>query len=256
MLNRIFPFFFGNIAYKIETQELIDRGYLSPIVYHTEDTDWDELKINTTGADFTTDALEKFWNNKRLAKLAEIIEHINYSHELNLIFCSSIRQAERTKELMEEKGMDCAIVTSQTPAKERDEIVQRFRDGKLKHLINVNCFSVGLDIPELDSIVLARPTMSLALYYQQVGRGVRLNPNNPDKKLHVYDVAGVVERMGRVETVRLAKEGGWKDKVVSEVGDMSGRPLFSFKVKRDIFHKKTKSKELTKASSGEQLSLL
>ena len=73
--------------------------------------------------------------------------------------------------------------------------------------------------------------MSLRLWYQAIGRGVRLDPNRPNKKLHVFDIAGVSERLGRVETIRLSKEDGYKDIVVSEVGRMDERALFSFKLK-------------------------
>lgn len=78
---------------------------------------------------------------------------------------------------------------------------------------------------------MARPTMSLALYYQIIGRGVRLDPNNPNKVLQVYDLAGVVERLGRVETIRVMKEdNGWRDEVYTEVGRMDNIELYSIKI--------------------------
>jgi DNA repair protein RadD len=73
-------------------------------------------------------------------------------------------------------------------------------------MFNVGVFTTGFDVPELDCIVMARPTMSLALYYQMIGRGVRLDPMTPDKILQVYDLVGVVETLGRVETIRVHRE--------------------------------------------------
>lgn len=236
MINRIHPFFFKKIAYKIETRELIEQGYLSPIRYITEDVELDKLRVNSTGADYTPESMDSFWNDERLQKLAKVIRHIDKEHKRNLVFCSSIRQARRAKEILDLYDIDSAVVTGETPKQEREELVQAFRDGRLRHLINVGVFTTGFDVPELDCITLARPTMSLALYYQMVGRGVRIDPNNPDKLLTVYDLAGCVERLGRVETIRLGKEeDGWKDLVESEVGKMTDMPLFTFQVKSAKF---------------------
>lgn len=232
MINRIHPFFFKKIAFKIETQELIERGYLSPIKYLTEDVELDKLRVNGTGADYTPESMEAFWNDQRLRKLARVVKHIDENHKRNLIFCSSILQANRTKQLLDSFHVKSAVVTGETPKIERERLVQEFRDGKIRHMINVGVFTTGFDVPELDSIVLARPTMSLALYYQMVGRGVRIDPQNLNKVLHVYDLAGCVERLGRVETVKLAKEeDGFRDIVTSEVGQMTDTPLFTFQVK-------------------------
>lgn len=238
MINRIHPFFFKKIAYKIETQELIDMGYLSPIKYRADEVNWDLLEANSTGADFTTESLEKFWNDKRLKKLALTIKMIDDKCQRNLIFCSSIRQAQRAVDMLSDMGVGSALITGETPPNEREDVVDEFRRGEIKHLVNVGVFTTGFDVPELDCIVLARPTMSLALYYQMVGRGVRIDPNNPNKMLRVYDFAGCVRKLGRIETIRVEKEDdGWKDCVVSEVGRMDEAPLFKFLVKKDMFKK-------------------
>lgn len=232
MINRIYPFFFKKIIYKKETQDLINEGYLSPIKYYADEVDLSSLEVNSTGRDYTEKSLDRFWSDKRLDRLAKIIQHIDKTCKCNLIFCSSIRQSNKTKKLLDQLGIESEIVTGKTPQKERDLIVNRFRSGSLRHLINVGCFVVGLDIPQLDSIVMARPTMSLALYYQCIGRGVRIDPSDKQKVLKVYDLAGVVERLGRVETIKLSKEDdGFRDKVISERGDMTEVPLFTFKIK-------------------------
>ena len=235
MINRIHPFFFKSIKYKVETQDLIDRGYLVPILYRADrEVDMLELEVNTTGADFTTDSLEKFWNDGRIKKMARIIQRIDEKCQRNLVFCSSLRQANTAKRMLEEMGIRAEIVDGKTPAKERTRLVEAFKAGEFKHMINVGVFTTGFDVPALDCIILARPTMSLALYYQMVGRGVRLDPERPDKKLRVYDLAGVVAKLGRVETIRVVKEAPpdqWKDMVVSEAGQMTEVALFKFLVK-------------------------
>ena len=240
MINRIYPFFWKNIVYKVETQDLIDEGWLCAIKYKADDVDWNSLKVNSTGADFTEESLERFSNDERLMKIAKSIKLIDENCNRNLIFCSSLRAAERTRMLLDTMGVRAEVVSSKTPKKTREELVEAFRRGDFKHMINVGVFTTGFDVPELDSIVLARPTMSLALYYQMVGRGVRKDPLNPEKKLRVFDFAGCVRRLGRVESIRLAKEAppdDFKDMVVSEVGRMDETPLFSFVVKKKMFQK-------------------
>lgn len=234
MINRISKTpFFRKIVYKIETAELIEQEYLAPISYFSErKIDLSELQVNSTGADFTKESLEKFWC--RQDRLSRIVSAIIYSNDYNqrtLVFCSSLTQATRAKAMVEAIGIKAAMVSGTTPLKEREQIIADYRKGRVKHLFNVGVFTTGFDVPELDCIVLARPTMSLALYYQMVGRGVRLDPARPMKVLQVYDLVGVVERLGRVETIKVCKErGGFRDEVWTEVGRVDNTELYSFKI--------------------------
>jgi hypothetical protein len=92
--------------------------------------------------------------------------------------------------------------------------------------------NTGFDFPGLDTITLARPTLSLALLYQQCGRGFRTDPQSPGKRCKIIDLTSNILKLGRVETIDiLPEEGGWKDTIVTERGVISGQPLFTFKVK-------------------------
>lgn len=245
MINRIahkrsegWATFWKDIIFKIETADLIEQGFLCPITYYLDklsDEDVGLLKINSTGADFTKESLEKFWNVDRLRRIAKAVEYSDEHHQRSLVFCSSIRQAENAKQLITAMGVGCEVVTGKTPKKEREQLIEKFASGEVKHLLNVGVFTTGFDAPKLDCVILARPTMSLALYYQMIGRGVRLDPDRPSKKLHVYDLAGVVSKLGRVETIRITKEDPAAsfspNCVVSEVGRMDGHELFKYFVK-------------------------
>ena len=79
MVNRIRPFFFKRVAYKIETADLIRDGYLSPIQYFCETVDTSRLRPNSTGADFTEESLETFWNEKRLRRIAQAVQYSDIS---------------------------------------------------------------------------------------------------------------------------------------------------------------------------------
>lgn len=233
MVNRIAPFFFKKIVYKIETQDLIDAGFLSPITYYKENVDISALEVNSTGRDFTEESMERFSKTtNREQRIIDAMQYAHQNHKRTLVFCSSIRQAEKVNELAHLNGMYAPVVTGKTPMKERERIIEEFRSGEAKHLLNVGVFTTGFDVPALDCIIMARTTMSLALYYQMIGRGVRIDPETPDKMLHVYDLSGVVERLGRVETIRVQPEkGGFRDEVWSEKGRMDESPLFEWFVK-------------------------
>ena len=231
MINRISRTpFFKSIAYKIETAELIEQGFLSPVRYFTEPSDWSQLRINSTGADFTEESVEKF-AGKRIERIVAAIRYSDEHRKRTLTFCSTIGQAEHVLEHIRQQGTAIAMVTGKTPKKEREDLIAQFKEGKIKHMLNVGVFTTGFDAPVLDTVIMARPTMSLALYYQMVGRGIRLDPEDPSKILHVYDLVGVVERLGRVETIRVKREAhGFRDEVWSEAGRCDNYPLYEFTV--------------------------
>lgn len=244
MINRISRTpFFKNIVFKIETAELQKAGYLAPVKYYTDPTDWRTLVLNSTGADFTVDSTER-WARKRVQRILQAVKYSDGKNKRTLIFCSTIKQATEARDLLlTELGIQAELVTGKTPTKERERLIAGFKAGDFKHMLNVGVFTTGFDVPVLDCIVLAKPTMSLALYYQMVGRGIRVDPDDPSKILQVYDLAGVVERLGRVETIRVEKEaGGFRDEVWSEAGRMDGSPLYSFTVTpKEKFKKETQN---------------
>ena len=93
------------------------------------------------------------------------------------------------------------MISGDTPAKERSRIIEDFKSGRIKVLTNVGVLTTGFDYPELDTVVMARPTMSLAMWYQIVGRAIR---PHPDKEAGwVVDLCGNIKRFGMVENLRL-----------------------------------------------------
>lgn len=231
MINRISRTpFFKSIAYKIETAELQARGYLAPIKYYAESSDWSSLRINSTGANFTPESSEKF-GGRIIKRIVEAVTYADGNHKRSLVFCNSIEQAEEALEHLLNRGLKVSLVTGDTPKKEREKLIEQFKMGEVPHMLNMGVFTTGFDVPILDCVILARPTMSLALYYQMVGRGIRIDPDNADKVLKLYDLVGVVERLGRVETIRVQREAhGFRDEVWSEAGRMDNYPLYSFTV--------------------------
>ncbi len=95
-----------------------------------------------------------------------------------MIFTSSVRHAHEILSLL--PAEQSALVVGETPDAERDSIIERFKEKKLKFLVNVSVLTTGFDAPHVDVIAILRPTESVSLYQQIVGRGLRLSPGKTD----------------------------------------------------------------------------
>lgn len=245
VLNRIPPFFFRSFAFNITNQRLFDEGWLCPIEYqisHDEEINVNRWMLNSGGTDFDPFKLEQFLlKQEHVVKVINIIMDNLHRIKHNLVFCLSLNHARSLAESLAKFGLSVDIISSYDGKREREQKIADFKSGKIQHLLNVGVLTTGFDFPELDCITLARPTFSLALYYQMVGRGIRIDPNNPNKKCLVLDVTNNVLRMGRIETIRVTKEpNGYRNVVETEVGIISGKPLFNFLVEnKSLKHKIT-----------------
>ena len=92
------------------------------------------------------------------------------------------------------------MVSSNTPKQQREAILKAFKAKKINVVANVGVLTTGFDFPELATVVLARPTMSLALYYQMVGRAIRPYEG---KTSWIVDLCGNYKRFGRVEDLQV-----------------------------------------------------
>lgn len=232
LLPNIYPPFFKGFSFKITNKTMFEKGWLAPIDYKTQkDIDISRLRVNTTGADFDERVLEDYLNSPE--NVTKVVEAIMAEDEYtinNLIFCSSIRHAHNVAELLAKFGYDSDFVSAKTPEKQRENIIKRFKQGKIKRLINVGVLALGFDYPGLYTVTLARPTMSLNILYQQVGRCIRPDTINPNKRATVIDLCNNIRRLGTIESIRITKDLTGKDQVETDRGIISGRPLFNFRV--------------------------
>ena len=110
-----------------------------------------------------------------------------------IIYAVSVRHAENLATVFDDARVPVAVILGETPAELRRWYIKQFEENKLKVLVNVAVATEGLDLPDASCVVLARPTMSLALYLQMVGRGLR--PKDGGDCL-ILDLAGNLERHG------------------------------------------------------------
>ena len=111
-----------------------------------------------------------------------------------IIYAVSVRHAENLATVFNKAGVRAGVILGSKDQRpeERDRNVNRFRNGELKVLVNVAVATEGFDVPNASCVVLACPTMSLALYLQMVGRGLRRKPDGGD--CLILDLAGNVKR--------------------------------------------------------------
>lgn len=220
--------FWDRILYSIDAGDLIKQGYLSPLQYvdKTKITQ-DLVPLNKGRTDFDMEAYDRMVASMDV-DIVHLVREAALNHKAVLVFCNSIEQSQRLSAYF---GNSSASVSSKSKVKERAEIIGGFKNGKYKIVFNVGVLTTGFDFPELDAIVLLRPTRSVALYYQMLGRGTRLSPG----KTHctVYDWSDSVKRIGRLETIKLAKvENKWNIVTETKPEGWHGVELYKFVVKK------------------------
>ena len=203
-LTRMRPRIFHDVIYQVDISTLLQRGYLATLRYFDLSImTHAALKRNSTGMDFDDDALKAQYDQCNLSThLINIVRRLQKPKDGRprkgiLVFTRFIEESELLCEYVE----GCAIITGSTPKKERERILKEFKEGKIKVVTNVGVLTTGFDYPELDTVVLARPTMSLALYYQIVGRAIRPHPDK--ESAWIVDLAGNYQRFGKVEDLHL-----------------------------------------------------
>lgn len=125
---------------------------------------------------------------------------------------------------------DLQSILEKVLPKEREKAISDFTSGEVKIMFNVGVLTTGFDFPELDCIVLLRPTRSVSLYYQMLGRGLRIHPNK--EKCTVYDWTDTVKRIGKIETIKLEKvDDKWNVTTETKPEGWHGVLLYTFELK-------------------------
>lgn len=218
-ITRTKPHVFSEVIYQVQVATLLDMGYLSKVNYYPMNPiGWNELnlKINTTGADYTDKSVQREYERIDFySYIVHIVQRLmnpkaGGKRKGILVFTRFLKEAERLT--MSIPG--CAIVSGDTPKKERERILEMFKVGEIPVVANVGVLTTGFDYPELDTVVMARPTMSLAMYYQIVGRCIR--PHKDKEAAWFVDLCGNINRFGEVSDLHLKDTGNGKWAVFSK----------------------------------------
>ncbi len=200
-LTRTRPKIFDEVLYYVQNSELFDNSYLAKLEYFSFNiVDRSMLQVNTSGTDFTEQSLKRYY---KMIDMPSII--VKYSIRLLakrknlLIFCSLIEEAENVVSRIP----GAVLLTGSTKADERERTLSKFKSGAIQCVVNVGVLTTGFDYPELECVLIARSTMSLALYYQIVGRAMRISPEK--KSAWIVDLGGNINFFGKIETMKIEK---------------------------------------------------
>jgi DNA repair protein RadD len=184
--------FFKKCIFELPLKKMIADGFLTQPVQidaPVASYDFSELKIDNTTNRFPLKEIEAILKSQSRITPVIIRNIIELSKDRNgiLIFTASVRHAEEILTILPPENS--AIVIGDTPGDERDKILNDFKARKIKFLVNVSVLTTGFDAPHVDLIAILRPTESVSLYQQIVGRGLRLYQGKED--CLILDYTGV-----------------------------------------------------------------
>ncbi|WVQ94456.1 hypothetical protein IAU59_001535 [Kwoniella sp. CBS 9459] len=187
---------FDEIVYHIDIRDLLEDGHLCDIkstlvkaVLHL-----DQVKTGSNG-DFRTASLAEKVDTPEVNDLIiGTYLHKAANRRSTLIFCVDLAHVSNLTNAFREAGIDARSISSASKAELRKETIAGFGRGEFPVLINCEILTEGTDIPEIDCIILARPTKSRNLLVQMVGRGLRLSPNTGKENCHLIDIVDSVGR--------------------------------------------------------------
>jgi DNA repair protein RadD len=231
-INRGQPTYFKEILDVIPIDLMVKEGYWTPLVYEQYDFDEAKLTLNSTGAEFTEFSIqqsiaEQGVNNNIYLRIKKLLKG-NNRHSI-LVFMDSVENAIKMASFFD----DAECVHGKTPLKDRTEIILKLKKGEIRIVTNHSALLIGFDHPQLDTIIMGRPTNSLSQYYQTAGRGVRIH--DLKENCLIIDYCNNVKRFGKLEDLNFENIDGYGWGMFSGERLLTDTPLGSpMKTKIDI----------------------
>ena len=208
----------NHVCYEKGIKELINEGFLCPIHTKVPAQKIDCSNLHVRNGEFRSEEVAELFSTESAvhAIFTDIFKNTKDRNKI-IIFCCDVAQATLfRRELERFASQSVGLITGDTPAHERAELIARFQDQPtgllqeitpLRWLVNVNVLTTGFDAPNIDCIVLARPTLSPGLFVQMCGRGCRNAPGKTD--CLVLDYGGNIQRHGCIDAINVKiKSGG------------------------------------------------
>lgn len=192
---------FDDIYYDISTLDdfvkLIDEGFLCDLIPVKTDHQFDLSEVKKIAGEFSEKSLDENVNRAEITRMvvAETMQRAKGRNK-GLAFCVSISHAEDMSNVFNEAGLRSTVIHSKITAQERDDRLAAYERGEFNMICNVGVLTTGFDAPDIDYLVIARPTESTGLHVQIMGRGMRVHPSKTDTL--VLDFAGNTIRLGPV----------------------------------------------------------
>lgn len=172
--QNIYELFDHNIAYEIRLQTALKEDLLCPFHYFGIA----DVSVNGVAIEENS-AFDVLTHDERVKHIMERADFFGYSGNRvrGLIFCSTIAECEKLSESMNRRGLSTLALSGTNTQDERMDAIRRLtqkdREGGLDYILTVDIFNEGVDIPEINQVILLRPTESPIVFTQQLGRGLR-----------------------------------------------------------------------------------
>lgn len=168
--------------------DLIAGGYLSPVRVFVPARKLDLRHVRVVAGDYAANELEGVVNTREISGDAVRDYQLRADHQPAIAFCVTVKHAAEVAEAFCAAGYRAACVHGGTPTDERDALIAGLGTGEVEVLTNCALIDEGLDVPMVSAVILLRPTKSLVLHRQQIGRGMR--PAEGKAELIVNDHVG------------------------------------------------------------------
>lgn len=181
------------IVYHKDYVDMISDKWLSDVVFTTVESSANLSKVKSSAfGDFQAGELSKVVNTDSVNDITVRSWMAKAQDRMStLVFCVDLAHVSGLTQKFRDHGFDARFVTGETPKVERTSILEAFKNGNFPVLINCGVFTEGTDIPNIDCIILGRPTRSRNLLVQMIGRGMRLFPGK--KNCHIIDMVSSLE---------------------------------------------------------------
>lgn len=181
---------FECLAYQYSLQDAITEGALCPVVCIGIETDLDLSEVDPEDEA----AIEKLTDTpeRNAIVVAKYREHLEGRPAI--VFCTSVAHAKTLASLFTDAGIPAAAVWGAMPKRARADTIAQYKSGAVKVLVNKDLLTEGFDAPETEGVLLDRPTNSVGLFAQMVGRVTRLSPATGKTRGLVLDFVGNASR--------------------------------------------------------------
>ncbi|KAJ7783732.1 P-loop containing nucleoside triphosphate hydrolase protein [Mycena maculata] len=196
---------FDRIVYHRDFLEMIKEQWLCDVRFTTVQASINlkNVTVNTRNGDFNPTSLAQVVNTETINNVVvkAWLDKAGSTRKSTLVFCVNVAHVEALTQTFRGFGVDARYVFSGTPGNERQALIASFKAGQFPVLINCAILTEGADIPNIDCVVVARPTRSRNIFAQMIGRGMRLSPGTGKKDCRIIDFVDSASRVSGIVSV-------------------------------------------------------
>ncbi|CAA7258701.1 unnamed protein product [Cyclocybe aegerita] len=196
---------FESIVYHQDFLEMIKEQWLCKVTFTSVKANLNlkDVTVNSRNGDFNPTSLSQVINTDTMNDVVvkAWIDRAGSTRKSTLVFCVDVAHVRALTQAFRSYGIDARFLYAETPAAQRKLLVDAFKAGEFPVLVNCAILTEGADIPNIDCVLVARPTRSRNIFAQMIGRGMRLSPQTHKEDCHIIDFVDTNSRVGGVVSI-------------------------------------------------------